>query len=541
MTLENTNLTLLDCTLRDGGYYNAWDFSPELINQYLAAMKAAQVDVVELGFRFLKNEGFKGPCAFTTDVFVRSLDIPSGLTIGVMLNGADLCTEMGWQAAMEHLFPEASNTTPVDLVRFACHFHELPNALSAASWLVERGYRVGLNLMQIADRTQAEVEQLGELASASAIEVLYFADSMGSMTPDDAARIIGWLRTHWSGPLGIHTHDNMGLALANTLRAQAEGATWLDATVTGMGRGPGNARMEELVIEAEALRGRRANAVPLMSLIRTYFGPMKNKHGWGTNPYYYLAGKHGIHPTYIQEMLGDARYDEEDILAVIDHLRVEGGKKFNFKNLEAARHFYRVEPTGKWSPREMISGRDVLLLGTGPGVAKHRAAIERYIRIKQPLVLALNTQTGINADLIDLRVACHPVRLLADCHAHTQLPQPLITPFSMLPDDVKSALGTKEVLDFGLDIQIDGYEFHETFCKAPRSLVMAYALGIAASGNARCIYLAGFDGYSGEDPRNEEMNRMVQKFIKAENSTDIIAVTPSRYDVKRQSIYGLIS
>jgi 4-hydroxy 2-oxovalerate aldolase len=148
--------------------------------------------------------------------------------------------------------------------------------------------------------------------------VLYFADSMGSMTPDDAARIIGWLREEWPGPMGIHTHDNMGLALQNTVRAEAEGVTWLDATVTGMGRGPGNARTEELVIEAEALRGRKADLVPLMGLIRKHFQPMKERYGWGTNPYYYLAGKHGIHPTYIQEMLGDARYDEEDVLAVID-------------------------------------------------------------------------------------------------------------------------------------------------------------------------------------------------------------------------------
>lgn len=82
--------SFLDCTLRDGGYYNAWDFCPELILQYLDAMQAAGVDVVELGFRTLKNQGFQGPCAFTTDEFIRSLTIPGGLTIGVMVNGNEL-------------------------------------------------------------------------------------------------------------------------------------------------------------------------------------------------------------------------------------------------------------------------------------------------------------------------------------------------------------------------------------------------------------------------------------------------------------------
>jgi 4-hydroxy 2-oxovalerate aldolase len=153
--------------------------------------------VAELGFRFLKNEGFKGPTAFTTDEFLQRLSIPPGLTIGVMVNGSDLCTDIGWQAAIECLFPKPSSSSPVDLVRLACHFEELANAFSAASWLMERGYRVGVNLMQIADRSKEEVEKLGKLASISGIEVLYFADSMGSMTPDDTSRIIGWLRTQW--------------------------------------------------------------------------------------------------------------------------------------------------------------------------------------------------------------------------------------------------------------------------------------------------------------------------------------------------------
>jgi len=46
---------VLDCTLRDGGYYNKWNFDIDVINQYLNAMKIAKVDVVELGFRFLKS------------------------------------------------------------------------------------------------------------------------------------------------------------------------------------------------------------------------------------------------------------------------------------------------------------------------------------------------------------------------------------------------------------------------------------------------------------------------------------------------------
>src|SRR5690554_6768886 len=503
-------------------------------------MSSAGVDVVELGLRSLRNSGFKGACAYTTDEFVRSLTIPPDLQIGVMVNASELVGENVLSDVLQRLFPHSADESLISLVRIASHVHEFRDALPAVVWLKERGYRVGFNLMQIADRSEQEIKVLAEEASAYPLDVLYFADSMGSMNPDQTAQIIGWFRSEWKGPMGIHTHDNLGLALSNTLRALDEGVTWVDSTVTGMGRGPGNARTEELAIEIAERRGKSANMVPLMMLLREHFKPMQAHYGWGTNPYYYLAGKYGIHPTYIQEMLSDSRYSEEDVLAVIEHLRVEGGKKFSLNTLDAARHFYRGAPKGQWSPREHFAGREVLLLGTGPGVARHRDALERYIRDHQPLVLALNTQSAIDAELIDLRVACHPVRLLADCEAHTHLPQPLITPYSMLPKDVQTALKGKKILDFGIAVQKNTFLFNKTHCTTPALLVMAYTFALCSSGKVSRLLLAGFDGYEGGDPRNDEMNNIVKIFTAAKGSVELLAVTPTRYDVNKMSIYGLV-
>ncbi|MDG1157464.1 MAG: aldolase catalytic domain-containing protein [Litorivicinaceae bacterium] len=536
----SNNLNLVDCTLRDGGYYNNWDFSRELIDKYLAAMAGAKVDVVELGFRFLRNDGFQGPCAFTTDDFLRSLDIPSDLSVAVMVNGADLYTDMGWQSAMERLFPEVSEKTPVDLVRFACHFHELTNAVSAANWLVDRGYRVGLNLMQITDRTQTEVEYLGELAKGSGVDVLYFADSTGSLTTEYLKDLVGWLRKHWSGPLGIHAHDNMRLALANTLCAHSMGVTWLDATVTGMGRGAGNARTEDLLIDLGETRVNQNNIVPLMELIQEYFWPMKIQCGWGTNSYYYLAGKYGIHPSYIQEMLADRRYGVEDILAVIAHLRKANGKKFNVHTLEGALHFYRGEPRGIWVPAEIMKDREVLILGAGPSVALHRTAIESYIGFANPIVIALNTHSGIDIELIDMRVACHPVRLLADADRYATFPQPLITPVSMLPAYLLTKLKGTELLDYGLGVEKGVYEFYETFCKSPSPLVLAYALAVVTSGAAARILMAGFDGFDRGDIRNDEVEHVLSVFGDIKPETELFSITPTKYrNLTSRSIYGV--
>jgi len=535
------NPVLLDCTLRDGGYYNSWDFDRGIVNSYLDAMSQMGIDVVELGLRSMKMVGFAGPNAYTTDSYLRTLDIPAGITIGVMVNAAELIRpETDIYATLQLLFPEPASSSRVQLVRIASHVHEFERALPACAWLKDRGFKVGFNLMQVADRSQTEIEMLAAEAAKWPLDVLYFADSMGSMSPEHTARIISWLRAHWDGSLGIHTHDNMGMALQNTLRALDEGVSWLDSTVTGMGRGPGNAKTEQLALEVLERKGLPYNIVPLMKIIRDYFQPLQHRCGWGTNPYYYLSGRYGIHPTYIQEMMGDSRYSDEDIVAVIEHLRVEGGKKFSSDTLDSARHFYHGQPTGTWMPESRFKGFDVLLLGTGPGVEEHRQAIEEYIQIKRPVVVALNTQSAIDSSLIDLRIACHPVRLLADCSTHVMLPQPLITPYSMLPIDVKASLLGKEILDFGVSVEPDAYSFQRTWCATPSSLVIAYALAVLASGKASQVLMAGFDGYPGEDRRNQDTNALLKKYQETAGAAPLLCVSPSRYDIPSTSIYGLI-
>ena len=535
-----SKINFLDCTFRDGGYYNDWDFSPEVVDLYLNSMSSAGVDVVEMGFRSTRNTSFKGAFAYTTDDFLRSLNIPELLKVGVMVNASELVRQSKQLTEiLEILFPNEAANSPVDLVRIACHVHEFEEALPASLWLKERGYAVGFNLMQVADLTADDIRKLAKIASEYPLDVLYFADSMGSMNPEKTNEIVSWLRAEWDGALGVHTHNNLGLALSNTLQAISTGCTWVDSTVTGMGRGPGNAKTEELAIELSEMSQNSINLIPLMSLIRQHFKPMQQAFGWGTNPYYYLAGKYSIHPTYIQEMLGDTRFDEEDLIAVIDYLRTKGGGKFDAGKLNAARQFYTGTPRGTWNPRSLFSGRETLLLGTGPGVQKHRVAIESYIASKRPLVVALNTQSEISAELIDLRVACHPVRLLADCDTHTKLPQPLITPYTMLPKEVKNSLSAKNILDYGLLVEPNTFRISEEWCTLPNSLVVAYALAIATSGNSTKILMAGFDGYGEDDPRNKEMNALLDIYQQLEDSIKLEAVTPTRYRVATSSIYAI--
>lgn len=534
----NASIKFLDCTFRDGGYYNAWDFPIDVIEQYLTAMSAINVNVVELGFRTIKNNSFKGATAYTTDDFLRNLSIPSGISVSVMVNAAELISDVPIEQMLSFLFPESAEQSPVSIVRIACHYHEFFEVLPAAEWLKSLGFYVGFNLMQVSERSAEDLEKLSLAASQSAIDVLYFADSLGNLQLADIERIITALSSHWQGDIGIHAHDNLGMALQNSLFALEKGVTWIDSTVTGMGRGPGNAKTECLALEMSCSKAKSCNIIPLMSLITHYFKPMQQQHGWGTNPYYYLAGKHAIHPTYVQTMLADFRFSDEDIIAVLEHLKNGAGRVFNPNTLDMARHFSSSTRGGNWAPKSMLQGRDVLLLGTGPGVMAHRLALENYIRKQKPIVMAMNAQSHISPDLIDLRVACHPIRLLADCLLLSKQPQPLITPIALLSPDILRALSGNTLLDYGLVVSKDGYLFNETYCEVPNSLVLSYALAICSSGMANRVLMAGFDGFAADDPRSIEIDTLLHDYGQQHLAVELVAVTPTRYRLNKKSIYS---
>jgi 4-hydroxy 2-oxovalerate aldolase len=278
---------------------------------------------------------------------------------------------------------------------------------------------------------------------------------------------------------------------------------------------------------------------PLLDLITEHFGPMQYRCGWGKNPYYYLSGKYGIHPTYIQEMLSDRRDGAPEILGVIEHLRGVGGKKYSSAVMEEGLHMYGDESDGTWVPSESFQGRDVLLLAPGPALSAHRGGVESYIRRHRPYVIALNTATPVDPTLIDARAASHPFRLFADGDTYRNLPQPLIVPASRLPESVLDSLKGVRLLDFGLGVQAGRFVVSRTSAVTPCSLAAAYGLAIATSGCAARVLFAGFDGYGPEDARTSEMEQLFSCYRDSDGALPMVAITPTRYGLPATSVYAL--
>ena len=98
-------------------------------------MDSLQIDYVEVGFRSLNNNGFKGALAYSTDTFLKTISIPKGLKnkIGVMINGAEIKESKTHISNLKKLF--SKKKSPVSLVRVACHVNEFTKCLPASKWL----------------------------------------------------------------------------------------------------------------------------------------------------------------------------------------------------------------------------------------------------------------------------------------------------------------------------------------------------------------------------------------------------------------------
>ncbi len=532
------DVNILDCTLRDGGYYNNWDFSKNTVNDYLKTMSAVNINYVEVGFRSFQSKDFKGPTWYTTDSYLESLEIPKNLNIGVMVNSFELISHsLGIEKATKLMFKNKKKSK-VKFVRLACHFEEFDKTLKICEILKRMGYLVTINLMQISEQSEDKILSVAKLSQKILPDVLYFADSLGGMDPTHISSLVKTFRKHWKGALGIHTHNNMGKAIANSLAAKNLGVTWLDSTVTGMGRGPGNAQTEYLLIEMQNFENKKIDISPLLKLIKKHFDPIKQKYKWGPNPHYYLAGKYGIHPTYIQEMLA-SDFDENEVLAAINQLKNTGAKKYNADLVRSEFQRSAKLQKGNWSPIKRIKSRDVLLLASGPKASDYKYEIEKYIKRKKPFVIAMNTNICINKKFVDIFAACNPLKLVAYSDSYKSLNLPIAIPKSFLSEELKRKFKNLKILDFSVGIKENHFQFYKTGAVIPRLYTLAYALSIATSGNASKILLAGLDGYGSNHKLTKRIDELFYLYSSFKDAKPVIAITPTFYSVTSTSIYAI--
>ncbi len=318
------SLIALDCTIRDGGYYPEWDFDLKLVNKYLKVMEESKINAIEIGFRSSSKQNF----ANITDNFIENnLYIPNVEYFGVMINSSEYDYHL-----VRKLFCYADES-PINLVRVAVHFHKLDEVEIILKQLKSMGYTVTLNLMQAANKSYDEIRDAAKKINKwNSVDVLYLADSLGGMNHDSVNYSFKALREGWDGLLGFHGHNNKGQSLSNSLEAVDIGVDWIDSTILGMGRGPGNTETEYLLGELNKRGFGEYKLEDIYKLVLEEFLPLQKWYGWGPSLLYYLSAEYNIHPTYIQKMILYCSMDE--ILNSIYYLRDKESMFFNIELLK---------------------------------------------------------------------------------------------------------------------------------------------------------------------------------------------------------------
>tara|TARA_B100000214_G_scaffold373912_1_gene355325 strand:- start:333 stop:1463 length:1131 start_codon:yes stop_codon:yes gene_type:complete len=368
------------------------------------------------------------------------------------------------------------------------------------------------------------------------LNVLYIADSLGCCFPDDIHRIVANVSENFEGPIGIHSHNNKGLALANTLSAMNAGATYLDSTILGMGRGAGNTKTEELlpIVSNKKIE----EYLHLAEFIKEYQEPLKRDKNWGNSIYYSISSQFNLHPTFIQEITTESKFAPLNILDFIKNLSTIDSEKFSQSLYDDVINPYRNVNESNWNPSVIFKDKEVLMLGSGPSLSLHKGAMERYINKYKPYVLSLNYNKVLESNMINAYIYSHLVSLLPDLKIIIKSKKPIIIPrIDMFGGDLIQK--KKNIYQYGLQV-INDFEILDFHCKLPSSLVLAYSLATCIAGRASKISMCGVDGFKLSDKRHTEHKEIANLFINLKTNTKIESLLPSNLGFKINSIYNFV-
>lgn len=289
-------LRVLDCTIRDGGLMNNSQFSDDEVKAVYEACVESGIDYMEVGYKnsieeFPRKE--YGPWRHCFEEDLRRVvgdhsSKETGLKLAAM---ADAGGKSDWR---KQIIPAEQSV--LDMIRVACYAHQISEAIEMVHYCSELGYETSLNIMAISTVKDAEIDQVLDIAKDCPAHVVVVVDSYGSLYREQIDHLIQKYRTALQGTgkeVGIHAHNNLQLAFANTIEAIILGCNRVDATMLGLGRGAGNCPMEILL---SFLRNPKFKLRPVLKVIQETIEPMKKRFDWGPNIPYLLTGAMNGHP-----------------------------------------------------------------------------------------------------------------------------------------------------------------------------------------------------------------------------------------------------
>ena len=311
------NLKVLDCTIRDGGLMNDHKFSDEVVKGVYEACVESGIDYMEMGYKNSKELfplSENGPWKHCDEEDLRRIvgDNDTGLKLTAMADAE----KSDYQ---KDILPKSESV--LDTIRVATYIHQIPIALDMIQDAHEKGYETTVNLMAVSVVQERELDEGVELLMESPVIGIYVVDSFGALYSEQIQDLVERYAKYAKPAgkeVGIHTHNNQQLAYANTIHGIIHGATLLDASMAGLGRGAGNCALELLL---GFLHNPKFRLRPILACIQKHIEPMRKELMWGFDLPYMLTGFLNQHPR--AAMAFNASDDKGDVVRFYDEVTAD--------------------------------------------------------------------------------------------------------------------------------------------------------------------------------------------------------------------------
>lgn len=362
-------INVLDCTLRDGGYINQWQFGRSNIKTIISKLIESNVDIIECGFLTEKKERNDDSSLFDTVEKIKEYldDDKRDNLVVCMINFGEYDI---------HHLPE-NDATSVDGIRVAFHKKDIVDALKFCEGVVQKGYKLFMQPMVSVSYTDEEFIQLINASNKITPYAFYIVDSFGVMKRKDIMRLY-YLVDHNLDKniyVGYHSHNNIQMAYSNAqalVELKTERKLIIDSSVFGMGRGAGNLNTELFIEYLNESNGENYKTKPLLQIIDKILWPVYLNKYWGYSLPHYISAIHNCHPNYATHLDEKNTLTIENINEILSNLESTKKNSFDKVYIENLYNQYQArviadEKTRK-ELKEVFKGKIAMLIAPGRSI-----------------------------------------------------------------------------------------------------------------------------------------------------------------------------
>ena len=388
--MEN-NIKILDCTLRDGGYCNNWDFGSKNIRYITRKLVSAGIDIVECGFLSQKKQSTNENTIFGTVSSVKDAlpEAKNSTEFVCMINYGEFNAED----------LEPYDGTSIDGIRVAFHKQNMAQAIEMCHVIKSKGYGVYVQPMVTLNYTDSEIIELIEKVNELGPKALYIVDSFGVVRRRDLLRMYYLIdhNLHPSISIGYHSHNNLQLAYSNAQalsEIHSSRSKIIDSSVFGMGRGAGNLNTELFVEYLNDYIQTNYAVFPLLQIIDNVLNKIYYANYWGYSLPHYLSSKYNCHPNYASYLSDKSTLTIEAMGEILGQIPQENKINFDKTIVEklyvAYQESFADDAEVLGNLERLLLNKNILILAPGKTIKTNKADIERIIDEKQMTVISVN-------------------------------------------------------------------------------------------------------------------------------------------------------